>query len=206
MELGLPIPSIRGPDFILENRLHVLQIFLPQEMVVDEEQWGLWPSSTWDSESQLFFLSSDPHSDGAAAMASIKASLSVHTAQGNLKAKFNCLVFALGWGRLGDTTPQFTIINPARESNSLNRLDSRLGLYDFRSSSQLREDLYSYGIPQTPHTVYHYEDEGLNIVVSCSCQKIVNLLLCKNPFWRLEVSWKIVFGGEVPGELQIPWR
>jgi hypothetical protein len=79
-ELGLPPTSIRGPDFILENRRHILQLFLPQEMAVDEEQSEPWPRSIWDSDAQLFFLSGGPHPDGAAAMTRIKASLSVPTA------------------------------------------------------------------------------------------------------------------------------
>lgn len=220
--IGLAPPETCARDFILERRKHILKIVLPAEITIDANL--CWPAAMWDSEEQLFFLDEEADPDhGAAAVFMIQGSLAVPVNRRGREEShtlnFHCIIYALGWGRQQPLNTQehepagtkihFTLLDPSLRglASNLELLHRRFDLLDSRNCAQLKADLIRYSIPEQSEAVYVLGDLGVSIMVHGTVTWTAeNLNLCRRPFWRLDISWKIVPSMDTPLRLHVKGR
>lgn len=217
--IGLAPPATCARDFVLEPRRHILKISLPAEISIDANL--CWPAAMWDSEEQLFFLDEDADPDhGSAAVFMIQGSLPVPVSrrgrEENHTMDFHCIVYVAGWGRqqpfdAQDNEPtstkiRFTLLDPSLcgLASNLEMLHRRFDLLDFRNCAQLKADFIQYSIPEQSEAMYVLSDVGTSVIIHGSVTWTTeDINLCRRPFWRLDISWKIVPSVDTPLKLHV---
>lgn len=175
----------------------------------------------WDSEEQLFFLDEDANPDhGAAAVFMIQGSLPVPVSrrgrEENHTMDFHCIVYVAGWGRqqpfdAQDNEPtstniRFTLLDPSLcgLASNLEMLHRRYDLLDFRNCAQLKADFIQYSIPEQSEAIYVLSDMDISVMIHGSVTwKTEDINLCRRPFWRLDISWKVVPSVDTPLKLHV---
>lgn len=217
--IGLAPPPTCARNFILDRRKHILKLGLPKEITIDANL--CWPAAMWDSEEQLFFLDEDADPDhGAAGAFMIQGSVAVPV---NRRGKtenhtmgFHCIAYTVGWGRQRPldtqgnestvTSIRFTLLDPSvcGLASNLESLHRRFDLLDFRNCAQLKADLIHYSIPEQSEAVYVLSDLGVSVIIRGAVIWIPeDINLCRKPFWRLDISWKVVPSIDTPLKLHV---
>jgi hypothetical protein len=171
-------------DLVLSTRSRIIQIALPQEMVVSNS----WPWSRWDVTDQVFFVSDNLGLDYAAAK--ISGVFNVGTRNKAVDAHFDFMLYSLGWANTGSRKPLYTIV-PWKPSDSiLKDLNDKLEQYDY-NTSMVEHDLGAYKIQMSSSAQYELADWGYNVTVDCSSHLVNDQTKCLVPFWKLALSWSI---------------
>lgn len=217
--IGLAPPPTCARDFRLDRRKHIPRVLLPAGITIDANL--CWPAAMWDSEEQFIFLNEDADPDhGAAAVFMIQGSVAVPVNRRgkseNHTMDFHCIAYAIGWGRQQPldtqgneptaTKIQFTLLDPSvcGLATNLRSLHRRFDLLDFRNCAQLKADLIHYNIPQQSEIVYVLNDLGASVIVQgAAIWTPEDVNLCRRPFWRLDISWKVVPSNETPLKLHV---
>jgi Heterokaryon incompatibility protein (HET) len=187
---------------VLSGRPCALHVRLPPEFVVDT----IWPWHRWDDEDQLFFIGSNSRRDWSAAV--ITGLFNVHVGSRQIRSNVAFMIYALGWGNPDHRSPQCTVFDHrVLDASILREMTTRIEERD-QLEPVVREALVENEIPQTPVAVFaeSLDSSDRKIVVSLTTKLATDAKICPQPFWCLELSWKLCSANEAPPIHNTKWE
>lgn len=173
--------------FIPQLRSHVLQIKRPS----GTGTYDCWPWSRWDDEDGVFFVTDDTTWDSATVR--LRTTRTVQNDQGSTSIEFETVLYAIGWSSLdtqGSRGIQCSIIKYQPFASTVKEVHSQIALRDNKTHQVLRELNY-HKIPKASAAIFDIPGSNASAVVSFTPRLATDPDICRNKFWRIEVSCEI---------------
>jgi len=174
-----------------QTRSHVIQIRLPPEVEIHDA----WPWSRYDDEDELFFVSEDSSWDSCNMR--LSGFFILEIGRREVKVEFECMFYALGWSMLEAGRMQCTLVDYRAHATELTELQSQLPGWA-HTSAQVLDLLDYHNIPKASAAVFKVPRTKARAFVSFKPTLLDDPRICRNKFWRIEISCAVYEDGNLP--------